>query len=253
MKKIIKRTLPSDWIKYLQKRKSRWTNKVQCPLCNSSFKEFEPFGIKERKNARCPGCGALERHRLIWLYLKKSTSIFSNDTERTLLHFAPEGFFTNRLANIKNLKYIPADLFPELYQQKNGPKVEKVDITEIPFENESFDFILCNHVLEHIPDDAKAMNELYRVMKKGGWGIFQVPLDKTRNVTYEDFSITDPEEREKAFGQSDHVRWYGNDYKNRLEKAGFKVIRDNFASHFTKRKQFKFGLDPAEDIYLCQK
>ena len=114
-----------------------------------------------------------------------------------------------------------------------------MDITDIPFEKDTFDFILCNHVLEHVPDDKLAMSELYRVMKKGGNGIFQVPIDYGRATTYEDWTITTPEERKKAFGQHDHVRWYGQDYKLRLHEAGFSVHEDDFVKKFSSEDIYK--------------
>ena len=113
--------------------------------------------------------------------------------------------------------------------------------------------ILCNHVLEHVPADTQAMAELYRVMKKGGWGILQVPVDYNREKTYEDFTITKPKEREKAFGQHDHVRWYGQDYKDRLKSAGFKVIEDDYVKSFSSEELLQMGLNPSHLIYYCKK
>jgi ubiquinone/menaquinone biosynthesis C-methylase UbiE len=130
--------------------------------------------------------------------------------------------------------------------------VLKVDITNIPFEDSVFDVILCNHVLEHIPDDLNAMAELYRVLKSGGWGIFQVPLDNRNNSTYEDFSITTPEARQKAFGQKDHVRIYGKDYPDRLRKVGFDVKTNDFALKMSAEERFEYGLKK-QLIYYCEK
>ena len=123
----------------------------------------------------------------------------------------------------------------------------------MPFESNSVDVVLCSHVLEHIPEDNKAMSEFYRVIKNDGWAILQVPVDYTRAETYEDFSITDPGDREKAFGQHDHVRWYGRDYKNRLANVGFTVTEDDYVKSFSTEELFKFGLMSSELIYHCGK
>ena len=153
----------------------------------------------------------------------------------------------------QNIEYIPCDLSPVEYDFKGNIKVEQIDITKIPYKENYFDVVICNHVLEHIPYDIQAMTELYRVMKKGGWGILQVPIDYNRQKTYEDFTITAPKEREKAFGQHNHVRWYGRDYKDRLNNAGFKVAEEDYAKEFSPDKLFQFGLLSSELIYYCQK
>lgn len=178
---------------------------------------------------------------------------FKKGKNMKLLHFAPEKCFYDIFSNMKNIDYVPCDLFPEMYRYKGNVKILEVDMTKIKFKDETFDFIICNQVLEHIPNDALAMSELYRVMKTKGAGIFQVPIDYSREVTYEDFSINSPEGRKKAFGQHDHVRWYGRDYKKRLENAGFRVIEDNFVMGFSTEEIHKFGLTPTEFIYYCQK
>ena len=229
---------------------------VKCPICNSSFRIFGKFGLNKRTNAKCHNCGSLERHRLLYLYISSidTINIFDKNIKPIkLLHFAPEKIFYERFDVNQSISYTPCDLFPELYNYSGKSKIEKVDITNIPFEDQSFDFILCNHVLEHIPNDHLAMSELYRVLSKGGNGIFQVPIDYSRKETYEDWSITSPKEREKAFGQSDHVRWYGQDYKNRLEKVGFKVNEIDVTSLFSPDEVFTYGLTKSEKIYHCQK
>ena len=187
------------------------------------------------------------------MYLDERHRIFDANKALRLLHFAPEEIFYNRLSANPSIDYVPCDLSPRNFIYGNKTKIVKVDITKIPFEDESFDFILCNHVLEHIPDDALAMSELFRVLAKGGVGIFQVPIDYNRDETYEDFDIVTPEERQKAFGQSDHVRWYGKDYPNRLESAGFKVHVDDLVTKFSSSELHKYGLVPSERIYECSK
>jgi predicted SAM-dependent methyltransferase len=225
-------------------------NSVICPICNSSFKEFGSFGVITRSNAKCLYCDSLERHRLLWKYLHEQSDLFSGRA-LSLLHFAPEPCYYEIFDGLKSISYFPCDLYPELYELDGRARIQKIDITQIPFPAESVDVILCNHVLEHIPDDSQAMRELHRVLKKGGWAILQVPIDNMRETTYEDNSITDPEKREKAFGQSDHVRIYGNDYVSRLEGAGFAVKVDDYARRLPPEDAKKFGIMQSEIIYRC--
>lgn len=227
-------------------------NNAYCCVCQSSFRTFRTFAWRGKKKPKCVNCGSYARHRLVWKYLNDNFDLFEKPIK--VLHFAPEKIFYDILGKNQNIVYYPCDLNPNFYKHyTDNKKIAKVDITNIPFEDNYFDFIMCNHVLEHVPDDKKAMFELFRVMKKGGFGIFQVPIDYEREVTYEDFSITSPKEREKAFGQFDHVRWYGKDYVNRLEKVGFTVSEDRFVETFSKEQQFKFGFDSSELIYHCKK
>lgn len=255
LKRFIPRKLKRLYKKYKRKQyeKSIKGDSVYCPICKLKFKCFVSGGMDNRLDARCYNCNSLERHRLLYLYMDKKLNLFNVDTKIKLLHFAPEKFFYDIFSNLKNFDYVPCDLFPEIYNYKGNLKVEKVDMTNIPYKDETFDFILHNQVLEHIPNDQLAMKELYRVMKQGGSGIFQVPIDYSREKTFEDFSITSPEERKKAFGQHDHVRWYGRDYKNRLESVGFRVDEDDFVKQFSEEEIQKYGLTPTELIYYCEK
>lgn len=170
-----------------------------------------------------------------------------------MMHVAPEKVFYELFSASPFIDYYPCDLFPNRYAYNGTTRILKVDITAIPFENDFFDVILCNHVLEHISDEQKAMSELNRVLKPSGWGIFQVPLDHSLEKTYEDDSITSSKGREKAFGQYDHVRLYGRDYKDRLAAAGFKVREDHFVEQFQPDEIFRYGFDPQEVIYFCKK
>lgn len=259
VRKQIKKFIPNNLKKKLRLYNNRKQilkkykgSNVYCIICNSKFDSFAPFGIIERTNALCPNCNSLERHRLLWRFLKKETNLISNKKIK-LLHFAPEKVFINQFANFKNIEYFPCDLQPELYGNKQKVKILKADITNIPFKDNTFDVILCNHVLEHIEDEKLAMSELFRVMKINGWGIFQVPLNPKLKYTYEDFSIVKPEDRVKAFGQSDHVRIYGLDYKDRLKNAGFDVTINDFVNDFTQDEIAKYGFQPNELIYYCEK
>ena len=179
-------------------------NKFTDPIDGNTFRAFLPYGYnKIRNNVLSPSTYSLERHRLLWLYLKNETSFFK--AKLKVLHFAPESALMNQFKKLKNLSYDTIDL--------NSPIADiKADICDLPFLDNSYDFILCNHVLEHIVDDNKAIRELYRVLKKNGIGIFQVPIDYNRDTTFEDFSVTNKKERNKLFGQYDHVRIYGLDF-----------------------------------------
>ncbi len=169
------------------------------------------------------------------------------------MHFAPEKMFYDIFSTNKDIEYYPCDLSPKAYTYDGNVKIIKADITKIPFQENYFDVIICNHVLEHITADGLATSELYRVLKKDGWAILQVPIDYKREATYEDFSITTPKGREKAFGQKDHVRWYGQDYKDRLKKAGFIVKEDDFVKSFSSEDLYRYGLIKSELIYYCKK
>ena len=259
MKKSIIKITPHFVLKYLYNRKKRKLNNyykgntVECTICKSKYKLFRPYGIVERKNARCPSCNSLERHRLLWKYLNEKTDLLKVKDPIKVLHFAPEAFFYKIFDNMSHIDYVPCDLFTEKYRYLGKAEVQRIDITNIKYEDNYFDFIICNHVLEHIPDDMLAISELYRVMKKGGFGIFQVPINYDLEYTYEDKSLITPEERLDAFGQEDHVRIYGRDYKCRLEQEGIEVLVDDFIKTFSEVELFKFGFEADELIYYCKK
>ena len=220
-------------------------NNFTDPINGKSYRKFLPYGYgKQRENALSPGTLSLERHRQMWLYLQNETDFFTKNYK--VLHIAPEQEFLRKFKKMKNLDYTSADLF--------SPIVDvKADILDLPFEDESFDVIFCNHVLEHIEDDRKAMSELYRVMKKGGWGILQVPMKNSLEKTYEDFTITDPKERQKHFGQYDHVRWYGMDYFDRLKSVGFDAEANFYSQKFSDADIKKFGLNRNEILPIVRK
>ena len=219
--------------------------KVECPVCSSQFSKFLPYGRQARSNALCPNCLALERHRLMWLFLKAKTDFLSK--KQDVLHIAPELCFIKRFESIHQDQYITADLESPLAKVK-------MDIHTMPFEDNSFDVAFCNHVMEHVADDIQAMKEIFRVLKPGGWAIVQIPLfHPLPEETYEDQSIVDPKERERVFGQDDHVRLYGKDYASRLRSAGFNVTEDDFVNSLSREDQVKFALPADEPIFFCQK
>lgn len=220
-------------------------NKFTDPIDGKRFKTFLPYGYEnQRNNVLSPSTLSLERHRLLWLYLKNETDFFS--AKYNVLHFAPEQAFYKQFKRMKNLKYITTDL--------NSPLADvKADICNLPFEDNGFDVILCNHVLEHIPDDTKAMQELYRVLKPGGFGVFQIPQDLSREKTFEDNTITNKKERAKIFGQYDHVRIYGRDYFDKLRSIGFKVEEVDYTSKFSDDDIKKYCLAKGEIIPVVYK
>jgi predicted SAM-dependent methyltransferase len=220
-------------------------NTYEDPIDGKKFRSFLPYGYESpRENVLSPSTLSLERHRLLWLYLKNETNFFSDHLK--VLHFAPEQSFYDRFQKLTNIDYTTTDL--------NSPLADvKADICDLPFENDSFDVILCNHVLEHIPDDTKAMQELFRILKPGGWGVLQIPQDLKRAVTFEDDSITDKKERAKIFGQYDHVRIYGLDYFDKLRAAGFKVEEVNYSENLTEKEIDTYRLASEEIIPVVRK
>ena len=238
------------------------------PIDGKSFKMFLPYGYgTQRNNVLSPSTLSLERHRLLWLYLNKETDFFQpelvsgssvanikriklRDAETNsalkVLHFAPEQAFYKLFRNQKNLDYTTTDLFSPLADVK-------ADICNLPFEDNQYDVILCNHVLEHIPDDTKAMQELYRVLKPGGMAILQIPQDLSRATTFADDTIKDQKERAKIFGQYDHVRIYGRDYFDKLRSIGFKVIEEDYTDKIAPELVEKYCLAEGEIIPVCFK
>lgn len=222
-------------------------NQVECPVCNSKYRKFLPYGrnTSSRENALCPSCLSLERHRLMALYMKRKTNFYTANLK--VLHVAPEYCFIDRFEQMKNLEYITADIESPLAKVK-------MDIHQIPFPEASFDVAICNHVMEHVDDYILAMSELHRVLKPGGWALIQSPQDMKYEVTYEDPTITDPKEREKHFLQNDHLRLFGRNYGRELEKGGFKVTEDRFVmDELSKAEVLRYSLPGEEIVYFCQK
>jgi SAM-dependent methyltransferase len=226
------------------------------PIDGKSFKTFLPYGYgKQRNNVLSPSTLSLERHRLLWLYLQNETRFFKTKETSTalsltdklkVLHFAPEQCFLKRFRKLSHLDYTTTDL--------ESPIADvKADICNLPFQDNQYDIILCNHVLEHIPDDTKAMQELCRVLKPGGMAILQIPQDLYRAVTFEDDTITDKDERAKIFGQYDHVRIYGRDYFDKLRSVGFKVEEVDYTANLSVEVIKKYCLAKGEIIPVCFK
>tara|TARA_B100000787_G_scaffold145471_1_gene115678 strand:+ start:17959 stop:18723 length:765 start_codon:yes stop_codon:yes gene_type:complete len=220
-------------------------NKFEDPINGKTYRKLLPYGrLKVRENALSPESLSLERHRLIWLFMKEKTNFFN--TKLKLLHIAPELCFINVFKKMRNLEYTTADL-------NSSWADHKIDIHNIPFEKNYFDVIIANHVLEHVEDFHLVLAEFYRVMKVGGWGVFQVPINTKSLDTKEDKSIIDPKERERLYGQKDHLREFGLDYSKILAAAGFKVTESNFTEEIRPDLVERYALTKGEIIYLCEK
>lgn len=220
---------------------------VACPLCGARYRKFLPYGyVTSRSNALCPRCLSLERHRLLWLYLTRETDLLQR-TPRTL-HIAPEVCLMRHLKRAFAAtpeRYTTADLESPLADLH-------FDVQQIPLDEASFEVLICNHLLEHVADDRRALRELNRILAPGGWGILLSPVDRTRETTFEDDTITDPAERTRIFGQYDHRRIYGNDYTDRLREAGFEAEAIDYAATFTEAERQLYAL-PDDRIYIVRK
>ena len=222
----------------------------QCPLCGCQRHKFLPYGyVTSRENALCPNCLSLERHRLLWLWLVRESDIGRGAMALPkMLHIAPEVALMRKFKKMYAStpdRYVTADLESPLADMH-------FDVQQIPLEAESFDAIICNHIMEHVEDDGKALRELYRIMRRGGWGVILSPVELEREHTFEDDTITDPAERTRIFGQYDHRRIYGRDYAARLREAGFEVYDIDYKNELSKAEQELYAL-PADHLYIVCK
>ena len=222
----------------------------QCPLCGCQRRRFLPYGyVTSRENALCPNCLSLERHRLLWLWLLRESDIGRGAMALPkMLHIAPEVALMRKFKKMYAStpdRYVTADLESPLADMH-------FDVQQIPLEDESFDAIICNHIMEHVEDDRKALSELYRIMRRGGWGVILSPVELEREKTFEDDTITDPAERTRIFGQYDHRRIYGRDYAERLREAGFEVYDIDYKNELSKAEQELYAL-PADHLYIVCK
>ena len=222
----------------------------ECPICGAQRRKFLPYGYGQvREDALCPKCLSLERHRLLWHYLMNNDSVREKiKSLPTILHIAPEVCMMKEFKRIYKsapYSYITADLESPLADMH-------FDVQSIPMKDSSVDIIICNHILEHVESDSRALSEMYRIMRPGGFGVMLAPVDYSRETTFEDDTITDPKERAKIFGQYDHRRVYGKDYLNRLSAAGFEAVEIDYAAQFTdlERTKYSFGCD---HIYIVRK
>ncbi len=237
----------------LRLNKYKGSNKY-CPICDSYLKEFLPVVFNNptesssfiiRKNAKCPVCGSIERHRLMYLYLMNKTNIFKPPIKK-VLHTAPELILTEKLATNKYIEYISSDINPK----KAGAKL-KIDLTNIDVADDTFDIIISSHVLEHIVDDKKALTEMYRILKPGGWALIIVPIIAEKTFMIPD--IKTDRDRFLFYGKEDHVRGYGLDFKEFLKDAGFKIEVQNYSKDLSDAEIQYLGLLKEDYIYHCTK
>lgn len=246
----------------------RWKalNKIykrhQCYICNNRFRRFYPpmpdikqilSFIRQMNivgsdvvNYGCPFCRSNDRERHLFLYFDR-LKLWQSLRDASVLHFAPERNLSERIKACRPRSYFKADLYPA------NPEVQRVDIMDIPYGSASFDFVICNHVLEHVADDRRALGEIYRVMKPGGRAVIQTPFSTTLPRTFEDPGITTEQLRLKVYGQEDHVRVYGMDFFERLQAAGLRLKICRHDDVATKSEAYYYGMNPKEDLILVEK
>ena len=222
----------------------------ECPVCGCRRRKFLPYGyVSPRENALCPKCLALERHRLLWLWLLRESDLGRGAMALPrMLHIAPEVALMRRFRKMyasSPERYVTADLESPLADMH-------FDVQHIPLKDGEMDAIICNHIMEHVEDDRLAMHELYRILRHGGWGVVLSPVEREREHTFEDDTITDKDERTRIFGQYDHRRIYGRDYADRLREAGFEVMVIPYKDSFTPAEQERYALTD-EDLYVVYK
>ena len=252
--------LRGGWQKYLSIKYKG--SEYFCPYCGNSFRKMLPGGfdlpvLKEmkivgggyRNNLVCPRCYSVDRDRMIYLFLDEKTDIFTSPYK--VLHIAPEGCIRALLTSLPHLDYHSGVKYHEGYYYNRNVNI--LDVTKLPYEDESFDVVICNHVLEHIEDDSKAIAEIYRILKPPGWAILQVPISLKLEETFHDPSVKTKEERERVFGQFDHVRIYGQDYPRILQRQGFKVKHYSPFDEVPQEELKKYALNPDELLYVAYK
>ena len=220
-------------------------SKYGCPICDRSFRKFFPYreGLEVKENVFCPYCGSAERHRLEFLFFSQYTNIFSRKNK--VLHFAPEPIFTEYFCKNHSIEYISG------YIEK-GRAMCVMDITDIQFEDGRFDYIICNHVLEHVLDEKKALSEIKRVLKPRGKAIITVPISYTSETTLERPTSSD-QERLELYGQHDHVRLYGADFPDRLRNFGFEVETFSAGIEISSEMVEQYRLNKGETVYIAIK
>jgi SAM-dependent methyltransferase len=212
-----------------------------CPICGNSIRHF--LRLYRPYHLWCPICGSLQRHRLLWLFYNSQYFQFPL-YQHHMLHIAPEPALETRFKKIPNMIYLSADL-------DISKAMVKMDVSNVQFPENSFDILQCSHVLEHVVDDQKALNEFWRILRPNGIAILLVPI--SGRLTYEDPGIISPDQREKAFGQFDHVRSYGMDFIERVAKARFVVKTVTPFDLVDNQELLRFGLDAGDIIFHCKK
>jgi SAM-dependent methyltransferase len=214
--------------------------RYSCPCCEGSFRRLARLhGLRDQ----CPRCGALMRDRALVLYLRDLLHVGRKSAD--VLEVGPGPATTSWLSSLRAVRYVAVDLDSPLAPLH-------ADITKLPIPDDSFDLVLCLHVLEHVPDDRRAIRELFRVLRPGGTAVIQVPPSELE-TTLEDPTVTTPADRERVFGQYDHVRICGADYSERIEEVGFQVTREDFVERLDAEARAQFALRVGEPFYQCAK
>ena len=225
-----------------------WGKRFEDPINGRTYRRFLSYGRgdRTRPNALAPDTLSLERHRAVWMYLSEHSDLFSGGPNRRMLHLAPEYCFLKRFNRAEGLEIVRADFV--------SPWADvHFDVHDIPYKDNHFDIIMGNHLMEHVADDRKVMTEYFRVMKPGGWGIFQVPMDRGNENTLEDPNVTNPAARERLYWQRDHVRLYGLDYVNRYRDAGFEVEEIDLVSLFGADRHERCALGSESHLHVVRK
>lgn len=232
--------------------------RFQCPVCGCRSRSLRWVGADVavlrllqvtgagRRPAACRLCRSTDRERLIYLYLKHESGLKERGAALEILHLAPEKHVSRLLISFSPKRYERGDLHAPGYKYDNG--VKEIDVTSLPYPDDSFDLVICNHVLEHVHDDARAIGEVYRVLRSNGMAILQVPLAESLEKTRYDPNVENDAERRKLYGQYDHVRLYGLDYQARLEAAGFVASRHDLAVKYPRS-----GLNTNETLFVWRK
>jgi hypothetical protein len=243
---VVRALVPKDARRFVLRRLRLMVyrgDRVECPCCGGRFRRFMP-GLSHRATRVCPRCGAQERHRALWLYMRERTDLFRRP-QLSILHWAPEYALQRSLSALPNAAYVSADL-------EGREALQHMDMTDVPFKDGAFDLVVCVHVLEHVADDRQALREMVRVLKPGGMALLLVPI-VLEEATREDPSITTPAQRREAYWQEDHVRLYGGDFPQRLEEEGFEVTVDGWVRTLDPATLERYGLFPLEDVYVARK
>ena len=219
---------------------------LEDPINGRTYRKMLPYGrVRTRPNALAPHSLSLERHRALWVFLSEFTDFFTASSR--MLHMAPEYCFIKRFRSVSSLDYVTGDL--------DSPWADHhFDVHNIPFDDASFDIIMANHLMEHVDDDNAVLREFYRVLRPGGWGVLQVPIDWTNPNTEEDRSITDPAKLERLYWQRDHLRLYGyEDYPNRLRSAGFAVEVIDMKEELGAARYERYALGGEQWVFVVRK
>ena len=216
---------------------------LECPICGTRALRFLPFGLLGRRNARCPGCGSVERHRLLWWYLSRRTGLLRQRAR--VLHTAPEPCLATRFRELSNWRYRTVDRF--------DPAADlSADLVDLPLPDGACDGLITSHVLEHLLDDRAALAELARVVRPGGWAIVMVPYDPKIPISPEDRRIDTPAKRMAAYGHPFHYRYYGADLTARLAEAGFAATVHDSRHLLTPHQRRRFRVN-RNHLFHCRR